>query len=482
MPGGSAPQGEGMKHRTAIAAWSLAAIVLGDLLIACGSFWLAYWVRFRLGWLGPYLPNADRTQIYVLATPYVALVFWLTLKLAGLYRQRRGIYAVDELRHLLFGGLLALALLMASGFFVRGSEFSTKVALVMAALVLPGLLFWRGLMRLLQVRLRQAGVGQRRVVILGTGAMALRVAGIMREKPGLGYRVMGLVRENERRGARRLQGMPVLGSWKGLESLLPKVEADLLLVALPGARQAILAKVLFAMDLPGVELRMVNDLFSMVSSPMAVDEIFGIQVFALKRPPLDLWHNRFIKRAFDLALVIPGLLLISALLLGLALAVKLSSPGPVFYRQERLGRDNRPFGMLKFRSMRQDAEAASGPVWASKSDPRRTALGTFLRGTSLDELPQLINILLGQMSLVGPRPERPVFVERFAKDIPRYLARHRVQAGLTGWAQVNGWRGDTSIVERTRYDLYYIENWSLLMDLVILARTLLEVFEQTTAY
>ena len=276
--------------------------------------------------------------------------------------------------------------------------------------------------------------------------------------------------------------MPVLGAWKDLEALLPRAGADLLLVALPAARQGVLAKVLFAMELPGVELAMVNDLFSLVSSPLAVDEIFGIQVFALKRPPLDHWHNRLIKRAFDLALVVPGLLLISPLLLALALAVKLSSRGPVFYRQERLGRDNQPFGMLKFRSMRSDAEAASGPVWARKDDPRRTALGTFMRSTSLDELPQLINILLGQMSLVGPRPERPVFVQRFARDIPRYLARHRVQAGLTGWAQVNGWRGDTSIEERTRYDLYYVENWSLFMDMAILARTLLEVFEQDTAY
>jgi exopolysaccharide biosynthesis polyprenyl glycosylphosphotransferase len=471
-----------MKRPAVSAGWMLALVTLGDLLIAAGCFWLAYWVRFRRGWLGPFLPSSDRILIYQMATPCVALAYWLTFKLAGLYRQRRGIYAVDELRRLVLAGLLAPALLMAAGFFVRGSEFSTKVALVMTALALPSLLLWRGAMRLLQVRLRQAGVGQRKVVILGTGATALKVAGIMRDQPGLGYRVLGLVREGERRGASRLKGMPVLGAWKDLEALLPRAGADLLLVALPAARQGVLAKVLFAMELPGVELAMVNDLFSLVSSPLAVDEIFGIQVFALKRPPLDHWHNRLIKRAFDLALVVPGLLLVSPLLLALALAVKLTSPGPVFYRQERLGRDNQPFGMLKFRSMRSDAEAQSGPVWARKDDPRRTALGTFMRSTSLDELPQLINILLGQMSLVGPRPERPVFVQRFARDIPRYLARHRVQAGLTGWAQVNGWRGDTSIEERTRYDLYYVENWSLFMDMAILARTLLEVFEQDTAY
>jgi exopolysaccharide biosynthesis polyprenyl glycosylphosphotransferase len=164
------------------------------------------------------------------------------------------------------------------------------------------------------------------------------------------------------------------------------------------------------------------------------------------------------------------------MLMFVALLIKLESKGPVFYAQTRVGLDSKPFPVLKFRSMRVDAEAHSGPVWATEDDPRRTRLGTFLRKSSIDELPQLINVLLGEMSLVGPRPERPIFVEQFRQVVPRYMERHKEKAGLTGWAQVNGLRGDTSIVERTKYDLYYIENWSLLFDIKILIRTVINQF------
>jgi exopolysaccharide biosynthesis polyprenyl glycosylphosphotransferase len=164
-----------------------------------------------------------------------------------------------------------------------------------------------------------------------------------------------------------------------------------------------------------------------------------------------------------------------------ALLVKLDSPGPVFYTQERMGLDARPFWMFKFRSMWEDAEAKTGPVWATQDDPRRTKIGAFIRRFSIDELPQLINVLLGEMSLVGPRPERPVFVEQFRQSIPRYMDRHWEKAGITGWAQVNGLRGDTSIAERTKYDLWYTENWSLLLDFKIILRTLIRVFADRNA-
>ena len=187
------------------------------------------------------------------------------------------------------------------------------------------------------------------------------------------------------------------------------------------------------------------------------------------------------KRAFDLACVIPGLMVLSPLLTLVALAIKLTSRGPVFYAQERVGLGHAPFKMLKFRSMRLDAEA-QGPGWTVKDDPRRTSIGAFLRKSSLDELPQLLNVLKGDMSLVGPRPERPFYVDQFSKSVDRYLQRHSVLPGLSGWAQVHGWRGDTSIEERTAFDLYYVENWSLSLDLLILAKTGLELFEHETAY
>jgi len=177
-----------------------------------------------------------------------------------------------------------------------------------------------------------------------------------------------------------------------------------------------------------------------------------------------------------------GLVVLSPLMMLVAALVKLDSRGPVFYVQERMGLDANPFGVIKFRSMRTDAEAETGPVWATEDDPRRTRLGTFIRRFSIDEWPQFINVFLGEMSLVGPRPERPVFVEQFRQSIPRYMDRHREKAGLTGWAQVNGLRGDTSITERTKYDLWYIENWSLLLDFKIILRTIINTFTSKNAY
>lgn len=232
----------------------------------------------------------------------------------------------------------------------------------------------------------------------------------------------------------------------------------------------------------GASFKIVSDLFGIITQPLAVNEIYGIPVFALKTSPLEKRSARALKRAFDLVVTVPFLLVLSPLLLLLALAVKLTSRGPVLYRQERVGRGNRTFRVLKFRTMRADAEAASGPVWAAKDDPRRTPIGAFLRRTSLDELPQLFNVLSGEMSLVGPRPERPHFVDQFQRTIPRYLERHRVKAGITGWAQVHGLRGNTPIEERTRYDLWYVENWSLVLDVKVLILTALEVFHHEDAY
>jgi exopolysaccharide biosynthesis polyprenyl glycosylphosphotransferase len=464
--------------------WMLWFLTLGDLLWVGGSVMAAYWVRFSSGWIGDFMADANRVEYYFRALPIILLTFWVTFKYLGLYRQRRGIYATDEFRNLFLGGLFALLMLSGAAFFVRGFAFSIKVLLLTGLLCIPALLIWRASFRLLQVRLRRAGHGVMRTVLVGGGHTAGKVLEILKRHPGLGYRVVGVVDEPEKgkRLAKMLQGIPVLGRIAQLEAVVQKHDADLVLIALPASLHGKTQELLLNFDVPGVELRVVSDLFNLVTSPLAVDELFGIPIFTLREAPLDKWHNRFLKRSFDLALLVPGLLLISPVMLAIALGVKLSSPGPVFYRQERVGKDNHPFGMLKFRSMRADAEKKSGPVWAVKDDPRRTAFGTFLRKTSLDELPQLFNVLKGEMSLVGPRPERPFFVDQFAKSIPNYLRRHQVKAGITGWAQINGLRGDTSIEERTRYDLYYVENWSLFMDMVILARTLLELFEHETAY
>jgi exopolysaccharide biosynthesis polyprenyl glycosylphosphotransferase len=457
-------------------------LTLGDLALVAASYGAGYALRFKSGLMGPFPPEALSPRAYWYAGPVVLAVFWTVFKYLGLYKRRRGISSVDEFTKLFNGTLFAMLLLSALAFFIREFHFSIKVFLAAAGLSLFSLLAWRTLLRWAQIRARQRGLGVVRSVVVGSGAMAKKLVERAKANPGMGYRLVGLVDDGaEARKAAKAWGLPWLGGVKKLNAAVKASGADCVIVALPPARHHLTHEILLGFDAGGVELRIVSDLYGFITSPMAVDEIHGIPVFALKEAPLDRPGNRALKRAFDLLLVVPGLVLISPLMLLVAALIKLDSKGPAFYRQERVGRDNKVFGMLKFRSMREDAET-SGPGWTRKDDPRRTRLGGFLRKSSIDELPQLFNVLLGQMSLVGPRPERPHYVEKFKASIPRYLQRHQVKAGISGWAQVHGWRGDTSIEERTAFDLYYVENWSLSLDLLILVKTLLELFEQDTAY
>jgi exopolysaccharide biosynthesis polyprenyl glycosylphosphotransferase len=458
-----------------------AVLTLGDLGVLAAAYALAWWLRFRTAWFGPYLEGHDAPRAYWYAGPVVLLVFWVVFKYLGLYKSRRGISSIDEFSRLLSGTLFSLLTLSALAFFIREFHFSIKVFLVMAALSLLGLLFWRTLLRWAQIRARQKGYGVSRTIVVGSGAMAKKLVERTKANPGIGYRLVGLVDDGAAaRATAKAWGLSYLGGIKSLAKAIAAARADCVIVALPASMHGRTDRILLEFDRSGVELRIVSDLYGFITSPMAVDEIHGIPVFALKEAPLDRLGNRALKRALDLALVVPGLLLLSPLLALVALLIKLDSPGPVFYAQERVGFNNRVFRMLKFRTMQVGAD--KGSTWTVKDDPRRTRIGAFLRRSSIDELPQLFNILLGDMSLVGPRPEQPRYVAQFTKSIPRYLQRHQVKAGLTGWAQVHGWRGDTSIEERTSFDLYYVENWSLSLDLLILAKTALELFEHETAY
>jgi exopolysaccharide biosynthesis polyprenyl glycosylphosphotransferase len=231
-----------------------------------------------------------------------------------------------------------------------------------------------------------------------------------------------------------------------------------------------------------VNVKLFPDIVQIMSSEVTTSDLTGLPMVQIRDVALRGW-NLALKRAMDLLVSAIGLVLLSPILMVLAVAVRLwGGPGPIFYTQERVGLDGRPFHLIKFRSMREDAEQKTGPVWASPDDRRRTRLGTFIRRWSLDELPQLVNVLIGEMSLVGPRPERPYFVEQFSREVPRYGERHNERAGLTGWAQVNGLRGQTSITERTKYDLFYVENWSLAFDIKILLKTIGAIFRDKNAY
>jgi Undecaprenyl-phosphate glucose phosphotransferase len=326
--------------------------------------------------------------------------------------------------------------------------------------------------------LRRHGYNPSFTVIVGTGRAARKTATALRGATWMGFRNVGFVEDNPTRWTSDLD---ILGTVTDLPQIIDRYHIDHVFICLPMNRFHESRRVFDVLSEKLVDVRLVADVPNLAGVSVTTTFFEGMPVIGLRESP-HFGFNIIIKRIMDIVLATFALIVLSPVLLTIALVVKLTSKGPIFFRQERCGLNGKSFQMLKFRSMRVDAEAATGPVWAAKQDDRKTPIGGFLRKTSLDELPQFINVLRGDMSIVGPRPERPVFIERFRKTIPNYMARHAVKCGITGWAQVNGWRGNTSLRKRIQYDLYYIVHWNPMFDLKIMWMTLWNGLVHRNAY
>jgi exopolysaccharide biosynthesis polyprenyl glycosylphosphotransferase len=322
--------------------------------------------------------------------------------------------------------------------------------------------------------LRDRGIGKDRLLIVGTGEVARIILQRILWSPQLGYELVGVINGTDEE--REILSIPVLGTPKDLPALIEELAIDEVIIAVPEKGHREVVEVISYCERGRVSIKVFPDFFQFVASEASIDDLGGLPLLAIRDFAMRGYLLIF-KRLMDVLGALVGLIIFSPLMLLTAIAIKLESPGPVFFVQERMGLDGKPFLMVKFRSMRQDAEK-DGPGWTMSNDPRQTRLGAILRRIELDELPQFINVLLGEMSLVGPRPEQPYYVNHFRDSVPLYMVRHRDKAGMTGWAQVNGLRGDTSIMERTKFDVWYTENWSLLLDIKILLRT---VWQTVTA-
>ncbi|MDW8404112.1 MAG: undecaprenyl-phosphate glucose phosphotransferase [Chloroflexus sp.] len=335
---------------------------------------------------------------------------------------------------------------------------------------------------LVYVLRRYFDIDTRRVLIVGARDPGRLVWNTIRRRPELGYRVQGFLSDTVPIGE-VVDGLPVLGRTEHIRRAIRATRADEVIIALSGRSSQDLVEVIALAEDESVEIKVYPDTFQLITNnEVSIGDLRDLPLVSVKNAALDNPWNRALKRGLDLVVASVVLLFASPIMLLIALAIRLESRGPVFFLQERVGLDGQPFWMIKFRTMRPDAERFS--TWTVQNDPRVTRVGRWLRRTSLDELPQLINVLIGEMSIVGPRPEQARWVEQFRQQIPRYMRRHKEKAGLTGWAQVNGLRGDTSIEERTRYDLYYVENWSLLFDIKIILRTIINFItgRQENAY
>ncbi len=447
----------------------------GDLAALAGAALGTYALRFASG-LFPTPLGVPALRVYLLAGAVSALLCLTVFYQRGHYAARRRGDLRRDLGELAGGLALSLALLLSFLFFWRGFSFSRSYVLTYALLAFLLLVLLRRLLRFAQGKAFARGHGVLNLAVLGASPMALPVWRLFAEHPGYGLRPLGFIADGEAPPA----GLPLLGESAELEALVARHELDTVVVTLPFARYDRFVELASRLSALNVNSFLVPDLVGLLTTRLHHLEIEGLPFLAFRHVPLS-GLGRVLKRSLDLTVATLALLLLLPLLGLIALAVLADDGRPVLYGQVRLGRDGRRFVIRKFRTMRRDAEQA-GAAWSTPRDARRTRLGGWLRASSLDELPQLWNVLTGAMSLVGPRPERPEFVEDFARSIPRYFERHRVRSGITGWAQVNGLRGDTPIEERTRYDLFYVENWSLAFDLKILWLTLRAVLTRKNAY
>jgi exopolysaccharide biosynthesis polyprenyl glycosylphosphotransferase len=384
--------------------------------------------------------------------------------------------AGDELFAIVKAVTFGMLIVMSAAFFYRAFSYSRIVFVLLWGSAILFLAAGRMIVRSAERSLYRSGRSLRNALIIGSGAAAGEIADALRRNPLLGHRLCGYVAAEP---AVAGPGLPYLGTLEEVPAIVEREEAELALIALPASRHDELFRLVEACEGMEIEFLLVPDIVELAASTLTVKEIAGMPFIKIKGMPITAW-GRILKRIFDLLVSAALLLVLSPVLLLAAACIKLDSPGPVFFSQERLGRGGKPFRMLKFRSMKAGAEAGDRAAGLGvDNDPRQTRVGTFLRRTSIDELPQLLNVFMGEMSLVGPRPERTYFVEQFRDDIPKYLDRHRMKTGMTGWAQVNGLRGNTSLEERVKFDLYYIENWSMAFDLQILLRTARAVFGRT---
>ena len=453
------------------------AFLVADVAVAALAWLGAYWLRFSSGFLPP---NGEPPPFYWCwrQVPFLLLVSFAAFRIAGMYQIGRLRRFREEVVAVARGtGLMALFTL-ALLFFQHDPYESRGTLILFAVIAAVGILAVRRVGWKTLHALRRRGFNQTAALVVGTGRVARRMARSLRSHRYLGIRVAGYVED----GAGPMSAdLKILGGIDHLPALIDAHKVSHVFIALPFRRYEDVRRVFALLAQTTVEVRLVPDLPAMAGLAITATNLDGMAVLGVRENPL-VGLNVVVKRAMDIVLSLVALVVFAPLMALIAVLVKWTSPGPVFYTQERCGLGGRAFGMLKFRSMKVAAEAGTGAVWAKKDDDRKTWFGGFLRKTSLDELPQLFNVLWGDMSLVGPRPERPEFIAQFSKSVPFYNSRHAVKAGITGWAQVNGWRGNTSLRKRVQHDLHYITHWTPWLDIRILWLTVFKGFVHKNAY
>lgn len=447
--------------------------IAADAIAVFGGLVLATVVRFDSGWFALLYGRPDGLYaMYIPGAAIATIIFIFVFRAHGLYiRPQTGTF-INKIPRLLKAVGAGVFITAVIAFAVKNEvDFSRLVIGLSVFTVSLVTVFERWIMFRLEWNMARHSGKINRVLILGSDSVALHIKRTIESEPMLRSKVEGFLRVDLEKADENIDQLDILGTFEDLEAMLDAGKIDQVILSGAKIGNDQIVNIILKCEKNLVEFNMVPDLFRILTSSMDVQSLNDIPMLGIGKWPLDNFWNRTCKRIEDVLGAVAGLLLASPVVLVAGILVKRESPGPMFYAQERCGEDGQTFKIIKLRTMREDAEKDTGPVFTAENDPRRTKIGGVLRRYNIDELPQLWNVLRGDMSLVGPRPERPHFVEQFKVDVGRYMSRHVSKPGMTGWAQVNGLRGNTSIQERVKYDLYYLENWSLALDFKIILRT-----------
>ena len=455
--------------------------VISDLCILAVAWILSYFLRFHTTLIVPPLLGTPLFSTYLKFLLPLWIIWGLVSNGFNLYRPRRIEHFFKEFLDVATSLTLTFFILIATIYLFRRFEFSRLAFFYFWMISFGGLIAVRIFARKTLRMLRSRGFNQRYALVAGTGELGQKILGEVEINAELGIHVVGFLTRKPEEVGEKIKNIPVIGLYEDLDKFLSQMKVDIFFIALSINEYDCFENVIKKARGHLSEIKVVPASYEFLSMKGGIDELGEFPIISLQPSPLYGW-DRVFKRMFDLTLGTLILTATSPLMLIISFFIKLTSKGQILYKQDRVGMDGCTFQMLKFRTMKTNAEKNTGPIWASEDDSRRTNIGTFLRKSSLDELPQLFNVLKGEMSLVGPRPERPHFVEAFKNRIPLYILRHNIKAGMTGWAQINGWRGNTSLEKRIEHDLYYIENWSVGFDLRILFMTLWKGFFNESAY
>ncbi len=456
--------------------------VLIDACIIAVSYMLAWWVQFQL------LNNTSGLVFrhYMSILPLLVPLYVVIYALFGLYTTKSVRRKRVEVEKIVQANTIGLVLFMTALFFFRGNlEFTNHFSRMLLAwfylinITLECL--FRNFIRLALQHIREKGFNQKHMILVGYSRAAEEYIDRIKANPEWGYDIMGILDDNVQPGM-KYRGVEVIGRTEEIAGVLEAAKPDEIAITLGLSEYSKLEHIVAVCEKSGVHTKFIPDYNNIIPTRPYTEDLMGLPVINIRHVPLTNTFNAFMKRCVDLGGSVFAIILFSPVMLITAIAIKLTSPGPLIYTQERVGLHNKTFRMYKFRSMDVQSPKKERGAWTVPGDPRVTKVGKIIRKTSIDELPQLFNILKGDMSLVGPRPERPFFVEKFREEIPRYMIKHQVRPGMTGWAQINGYRGNTSIRKRIEYDLYYIENWTLGFDIKILFLTIFKGFINKNAY